>query len=171
MRTNERRHARAARLAASVLALATVSSAEAASRPHALNRSLYLPVSFQLCPHLAKATLHLDGQLVAVLPGERLFQFTYYPELKRLEPGTIQLEVEGDFVAGGDPFRTRMLLTADGILVGSRQIPISWAKEMQSLRYKIDARHPTVSLRIRCNDLCVGETTVASSGGNGAREP
>ena len=67
-----------------------------------LNRSIYIPIQFSLCEHLSTGVLYINDRVVAHLPTERVFQFTYYPKLNRLAPAEIQVRVEG-IDANGDP--------------------------------------------------------------------
>jgi hypothetical protein len=47
--------------------------------------AIYLPVHIALCEHLSDAVLYQDEQAVSFLPAKRIFQFTYYPGLSRIE--------------------------------------------------------------------------------------
>jgi len=121
-----------------------------ASATPALTRSLYLPIAFTACPHVTHATLYENEQLVAVLPASRVFQFTYYPDLGRVEPAAIQLRVEGEDVENGEPFHGRLAVTPEGVYTAKGRVDYDLSKELQKLRYKIDTHPPKVYLRIQC---------------------
>jgi len=133
--------------------------ARAATRP--LNRSVYIPVRFKLCPHLINAVILVDDQVAGTLPSDRTFQFTYYPELKRLAPNAVQLEVRGDRTEGHEPFVGRIAITPEGIHTASQHIAFDLAKQMSQLRYHVDVRADRVSLTIKCHGLCPGKALPA----------
>jgi hypothetical protein len=135
--------------------------AEAERRP--LNRSIYVPVLFRLCPHLDKGELYQEDQIVGVLPSERIFQFTYYPDLRRIEPEAVQMRVVGNYVEGGEPFVGRIALTSAGIHTAAEHIPFDLTKDLEKLRYRLDVHLQRVALEIRCKTLCSRATTLAAS--------
>src|SRR5262245_32802547 len=65
------------------------------SRAQHLTRSIYVAVEISLCGHLREAVLYEDEQAVSSFPAKRIVQFTYYPELSRVEPSNSDLRVEG----------------------------------------------------------------------------
>jgi hypothetical protein len=136
-----------------LVALAAPYSAEAANR-RPLNRSIYVPVELRVCEHLQNAVLYQGGQAVAVLPAKRVFQFTYYPELKRMEPQIVQLRIEGVYRDTGEPFVAKLAVTSKGIHTAHRAVTLDASKTMQRLRYKIDTRSHVVSLLVRCDKVC-----------------
>lgn len=148
------------RMSKRVLLVSTLALGTSALRPslqaapRALNRSLYIPVAFRLCPHLTRAVILVDDQVVATLPSDRIFQFTYYPELKRIAPEVIQLEVRGERIDGEEPFVGRIALTPNGIHTAAEHIPIDLTKEMGKLRYRVDVHSEKVFLRIKCRSDC-----------------
>lgn len=134
-----------------------VQPAAAKSKPKILNRSLYLPVTIRFCSHLETALLYVDDQLAGRMPGERIFQFTYYPELERLVPEVLELRLEGERT-NGEPFLARLAVTPLGIYTADRKIKLDTEESSAKFQYKIDVRHERVSLRLRCDASCGRET-------------
>lgn len=118
----------------------------------ALNRSFYVPVEFRLCEHLEDAVLYRDEEPVAHLPGTHVFQFTFYPALKRLEPEWERVRVEGTH--DGEPFRTEVVVTPSSVYIGNKKIDLQTDARIARLRHRIDIRHETVTLSLRCAASC-----------------
>ncbi len=133
--------------------LALTLAAQASSR-RLLNRSLYLPVAFELCEHLGKATLYQDDVAVAVLPAERIFQFTYYPELDRLAPELVRIRIEGVYLEDSQPFVAKLAVTAAGIYSGRRRIDVGFEKAVERLSFRIDTRAERKRLLLQCPRFC-----------------
>ena len=118
-----------------------------------LNRSIYVPVSFGVCEHLSDAILYVEDQRVGYLPSRRIFQFTYYPSLKRMAPEATQIRVEG-YRDDGSAFLARLAVTAGGIYSANRQIELHIKKQLEKLRYKIDVRYKQFDLLLQCDTVC-----------------
>ena len=118
----------------------------------ALNRSLYVPVELSLCEHLNDAVLYRGDAPIARLPGTHVFQFTFYPALKRLEPQLDRVRVEGTHE--GEPFRMQIIVTPSSVYVGNKKIDLDTEKMMNHLRRTIDVRHEKVKLTLRCEHNC-----------------
>lgn len=136
-------------------------------KAHLLTRSIYVPVEIKLCDHLRDAVLYQDEQAVSLLPAKRIFQFTYYPGLSRIEPGKTDLRVEGHRADGSD-FVGRLAVTPWGVFTANRKIPLDMDKQLEKMRFKLDVRYQPVSLKMRCADSCGREETVASAAGHGS---
>ena len=133
-----------------------------------LTRSLYLPVEIALCDHLRDAVLYQDDQAVSVLPAKRIFQFTYYPGLSRIEPMRTDLRVEGHRADGSD-FVGRLAVTPWGVFTASRKIELDMNKQLEKMRFKLDVRYKPVFLKMRCTDSCGrDETLVSAAAGHGS---
>lgn len=119
------------------------------------NRSLYVPVEFKLCEHLDNALLyrHDDSEILGRVPSRRIFQFTYYPDLRRVEPSVIQLRVEGER-HDGSPFVGRLAVGPRGIYIGSKTIELDFARQLRLMKHKLDVRYKSTTLRFRCKDSC-----------------
>jgi hypothetical protein len=128
-----------------------------------LTRSIYLPVDIALCEHLRDAVLYQDDQAVSLLPAKRIFQFTYYPGLSRIEPMRTDLRVEGHRADGSD-FIGKLAVTPWGVFTASRKIELDMNKQLEKLRFKLDVRYQPVHLKMRCADSCERQETVASTG-------
>lgn len=133
--------------------LAPCFEAGAGQREHA-NRSLYIPLSLTLCEHLTEATLYIGDQAVSTLPAERIFQFTYYPALERLEPAVTEIRIEGTRSDTGEPFVGRLAVTPKGIYTANREIPLDFERAKKELAYKIDTRYRRAQVLMRCTDEC-----------------
>jgi hypothetical protein len=130
-------------------------------RAKILTRSIYVPVQFNLCEHLRDAVLYQNEQALNVLPARRIFQFTYYPQLSRIEPAATEIRVEGSRADGGT-FVGRLAVTPWGVISGGHRIELDMNEQLQKMRFKLDVRYPTVTLRLRCGDSC-GRTDTAIS--------
>ena len=64
-----------------------------------------VPIEFELCEHLHDAVLYQGEQAVSHMPAKRIFQFTFYPKLGRVEPVRTDVEVVG-VRDEGDEFTT-----------------------------------------------------------------
>lgn len=145
--------------------VAPLSSAAKDAKPDKatfLTRSIYLPVEIVLCDHLRDAVLYQDDQAVSLLPAKRIFQFTYYPGLSRIEPMKTDLRVEGHR-ADGSEFVGRLAVTPWGVFTASDKIALDMDKQLAKMRFKLDVRYKLVSLKMRCADSCGREQTVASA--------
>jgi hypothetical protein len=165
MRTAARRFGKSALLAAIWVLASSTTEAKDAKQEKAklLTRSIYLPVQIDLCAHLRDAVLYQDEQAVGLLPAKRIFQFTYYPELSRIEPLKTDLRVQGHRDDGSE-FVGRLAVTPWGVFTASHKIPLDMDKQLEKLRFKLDVRYRPVSLKMRCADSCEREQTVASAG-------
>ena len=119
-----------------------------------LNRSLYVPVTFRVCEHLAEANLYIEDQRVGTLPIERIFLFTYYPDLKRLLPKVTNLRVEGVRTDDNSPFIGRLALDPTAIYTSERRIELDFERAKKQLSYRIDSRYEKVNLLMRCDTEC-----------------
>ena len=164
MRTAARLLGKTALLVALCLAAASPTEAKDArhEKVNLLTRSIYLPVEIKLCEHLRDAVLYQDEQAVSVLPAKRIFQFTYYPGLSRIEPVKTDLRVEGHRADGSD-FVGRLAVTPWGVFSANHKIALDMDKQLEKLRFKLDVRYKPVSLMMRCADSCGREQTVASA--------
>jgi len=146
------------------LVAATPSEAKEAKpdRASSLTRSIYLPVEIALCEHLRDAVLYQDDHAVSLLPARRIFQFTYYPGLSRIEPLKTDLRVEGHREDGND-FVGRLAVTPWGVFTANRKIDLDMSKQLDKMRFKLDVRYEPVRLKIRCADSCERAATVASA--------
>lgn len=119
-----------------------------------LNRSLYIPVAFRVCEHLTEASLYIEDQRVGDLPIERIFLFTYYPDLKRLLPKVTELRVEGVRTDDNSPFIGRLAVDPTAIYTAERRIELDFERAKKQLSYRIDSRYKKVNLVMRCDTEC-----------------
>lgn len=127
-----------------------------------LTRSIYVPIEIKLCDHLRDAVLYQDEQAVGVLPVKRIFQFTYYPVLSRIEPLKTDLRVEGRRDDGSE-FVGRLAVTPWGVFSANHKIALDMDKQLEKMKFKLDVRYQPVSLKMRCADSCGRAETVASA--------
>ncbi len=118
-----------------------------------LTRSIYVPVEFKLCEHLEKAVLYQGDQAVSLMPTKRIFQFTYYPHLERIEPARADVRVEG-VRTNGEEFTGRLAVTPWGIFTAHQEIELDLKKQLVRMKYKLDVRYKTRALTMRCSDSC-----------------
>ena len=138
-----------------------------------LTRSLYVPVAFRTCEHLVGATLFIGEQPVAKLPTERIFLFTYYPNLKRIEPAFTELRIEGVRTDDGSPFIGRLAVDPTAISTAKERIDLDFDRAKQQLAYRIDVRYEKVNVVVRCEaaDRHDGAATTTASLGAAPAEP
>lgn len=150
-------HARLRLVIIALVALgATIALAEE-DKSKFLTRSIYVPVHFRLCDHLDDAVLYQGDQAVSLMPAERIFQFTYYPHLGRIEPTKTDVRVEG-VRSDGEAFTGRLAVTPWGIFTANQQIELDLEKQLTRMKYKIDVRYRQRTLKMRCSDTCSRET-------------
>ncbi len=118
-----------------------------------LTRSIYVPLELKLCEHLHDAVLYQNEQAVSVLPSKRIFQFTFYPNLGRIEPVRTDVRVEG-VREDGEEFVGRLAVTPWGIFTANTKVELDFKKQLRRFRQKIDVRYRSRSLTLRCSDAC-----------------
>jgi hypothetical protein len=146
------------RTAALLAALWLSPSASEAAKPkddraHHPTRSIYLPVEIAFCGHLRGTVLYQDGQAVSRLPAKRIFQFTYYPELSRVEPLRSDLRVEG-LRGDGSRFSGKLAVTPWGVFTADYRIELDMDEQLEKMKSQLDVRYHTVHVRVRCADSC-----------------
>jgi hypothetical protein len=146
-------------LLAALLALAIVNGDEKARQP---TRSIYVPVEVKTCEHLRDAVLYQNEQVVGTLPAKRIFQFTYYPGLSRIEPTEAELRVEGRRLDGSD-FVGRVAVTPWSIYTANQKIELAMSKQLDKMKFTLDVRYHPVRLRMRCSDSCGKTPSLATS--------
>lgn len=121
-----------------------------------LNRSVYVPIEMHCEENLNNAVLFLSNdkgdelQALTPLPGKRIFQFTYYPTLGRVEPEHTIIKMVG--VCSGKETFQYVTITADKIFA-SRDKVIELdptGNTARRLRYKIDVRQQPILLKFVC---------------------
>ena len=118
-----------------------------------LTRSIYVPLEIELCKHLHDAVLYQNEQAVSVLPSKRIFQFTFYPNLGRIESIRTDVRVEG-VREDGEEFVGRLAITPWGIFTANTKIELDLKKQLRKFRHKIDVRYRPRALTLRCSDAC-----------------
>ena len=137
----------------SVFALVATTALAEDDKNKFLTRSIYVPVEFKLCEHLEHAVLYQGDQAVSLMPAKRIFQFTYYPHLERIEPDSAEVRVEG-FRTNGETFTGRLAVTPWGIFTAHERIELDLTKQLMRMKYRLDVRYKTRTLTMRCGDSC-----------------
>lgn len=155
----------------SLLAVVATGASAEEDKSKYLTRSIYVPVEFKLCEHLEDAVLYQGDQAVSVMPAKRIFQFTYYPNLERIEPMRTDVRVEGTRT-DGEAFVGKLAVTPWGIFTASEQIPLDLKKQLTRMKYKLDVRYRSRTLTMRCDSTCShGSKPEAVSADAGATSP
>lgn len=145
----------------SVAFLVSSPSAESKEGPKP-TRSIYLPIEFALCEHLRDGVLYQGEQALGLLPAKRIFQFTYYPGLERIEPVRTDVRVEG-LRRDGEDFVGKLAITPWGIFTAHNKVELDIREQLDRLRYKLDVRYETRTLTLRCSDTCSRKIRFRSS--------
>ena len=124
-----------------------------------LNRSIYVPVRFVPCEHVADAMLYRDESVLGEVPGRHVFQFTYFPNLGRIEPAYEEVTVEG--TVDGKPFKTGVVVTPTSVYGGKSRVALDLEAQRARFARHVDARHETVRLTFRCSASCPREVARA----------
>ncbi|TDI43434.1 MAG: hypothetical protein E2P02_11435 [Acidobacteria bacterium] len=127
-----------------------------------LTRSIYVPLELELCEHLHDAVLYQNEQVVSTLPSKRIFQFTYYPNLGRMEPVRTDVRVVG-FRENGEEFVGRLAITPWGIFTANTKVELDLKAQLRRFRHKIDVRYRLRSLTLRCSDTCGREPALVAA--------
>lgn len=135
-----------------LVGLAALSLASESKDREALSRSFYVPVEVEVCEHIHGAALYRGDHRLVSLPGQQVFQFTFFPSLGRIEPEFDRVRVEGTL--DDSAFRMEIVVTPASVYVGNRKIDLGLDGMMRQLRTRLDARHDKVELKLRCSSTC-----------------
>jgi hypothetical protein len=140
-------------IVSSLVVLAATTSLAEDDKSKFLTRSIYVPVEFELCEHLKDAVLYQEDQAVSLVPVKRIFQFTFYPKLGRIEPLKADIRVEGKRT-NGEKFIGRLAITPWAIVTANEQIELDLQQQLDRMRHKLDVRYKPRTLVLRCSDTC-----------------
>ena len=155
----------------SILAIVAIGALAEEDKSKFLPRSIYLPVELKLCEHLDKAVLYQGEQALGMMPAKRIFQFTYYPKLERIEPVRTDVRVEG-VRTNGEKFTGKLAVTPWGIFTANEQIELDLKKQLTRMKYKRDVRYKMHKLTMRCDDACpIGAKPEAVAADAGTTSP
>lgn len=143
------------------LGASAIFAATSIAEEPSLNRSLYVPVRFAPCEHLDHAVLYRGDDPIRELPGTQTFQFTYYPNLARLEPQFERVRVEGEHE--GARFRSEVVVTPSSVYIGKRKIDLDLEQQLKRLKRSADVRHETVELSLKCSTSCRRQASLTSA--------
>ena len=147
-----------------VFLLASVVSTPLAakSKKKLLNRSIYMPIDFELCEHLGDGVLYENDRPISMMPAGRVFQFTYYADRKVLLPEQVRVRVEGNYLADDEPFTAELSVTVEGIHTAHRFRSADTKLQLLKQRKKIDKRLKKRTIRLACKRYCKRERPAAA---------
>ncbi len=128
-----------------------------------LNRSIYVPVEFNLSDEFSLAVLLKDDEALRSLPGQQVFQFTFYPSLHRLVPETQEFLIKA-FREDGSSVDVGLVVTPSAVYIGERCIQLDIERMLKLMKKRVDYRYEPVKLKIACRNTAaerkaVGDTT------------
>ncbi len=128
-----------------------------------LNRSIYVPVEFNLSDEFSHAVLLKGDEALRSLPGQQVFQFTFYPSLHRLVPETQQFHIKA-FREDGSSVDVGLVVTPSAVYIGERCIQLDMQRMLKLMKKRVDYRYEPVKLKIACGKTAaerkaVGDTT------------
>ncbi len=140
------------------------SFADAEQKRKLLNRSIYMPVEFQLCEHLDSAVFYENDLPTSARPAVRIFQFTYYPDLGVMLPEQVPVRIEGAYKEDDEPFVAKLAVTVDGIYTANQFRSAGTKEQVEKKLHKIDFRLKPKALKLTCKRYCTKRvTTVAET--------
>ena len=119
-----------------------------------LNRSIYMPVEFQLCEHLGSAIFYENDAPTSAMPAQRIYQFTYYPNLGAMLPEQVPVRVEGTYKEDGEPFVAKLAVTVDGVHSANRLRSTNTEEQVARRLHNIDIRLKPTALKLSCKRFC-----------------
>lgn len=130
-----------------VLVVFVFSATETASGAEELNRSIYVPVQISLGEPYTHAVLHRGDEAIRSLPGKQVFQFTYYPDLRKLVPETQEFHILANR-DDGTVADIGLVVTSCTIYIGDKSIPLDMKKMLAQLRHRVDYEYEPVKLTL-----------------------
>lgn len=134
--------------------------------PRELNRarSIYVPVRFEACEHLANVVLTVAGDSHPFTLGTRIFMFTYYPDKKAVLPEFTEVRIQGEATTGNGvrTIRTNLLVTPERIVSSQDSLDRGEEEIVRQLRRRRDVRLPEAVIHIKCEDSCSLSTKSAA---------
>ena len=125
-----------------------------------LNRSLYVPVRFVACPHVANVTMSVHGDDMVFPLGLRTFLFTYYADRKEVLPKAVDVRIKGEEL-NGRPFATNVVIEPGG----ARSAVDSGTVDLESVKKQVlirrDIRFPLQQIFITYTPDCEKQPATA----------
>lgn len=123
-----------------------------------------MPVEFELCEHLGSAMFYENDRPTSALPAERIYQFTYYPDLGVILPEQVPIRVEGVYLDDDEPFVAKLAVTIDGVHSAKRFRPAGTSEQVKKSLHKVDIRLKPKVIKLTCKRYCTKRvTTVAEN--------
>lgn len=145
-----------------VIGVVVSSWAGAEEKKKLLNRSIYMPVEFQLCEHLGGAIFYENDRPTSAMPAERIYQFTYYPELRVMLPEQVPVRVEGTYNDDDEPFVAKLAVTVDGIYTANRFRSADTRAQVKKKLHKVDIRLAPKAYKLTCKRYCSKRPTLVA---------
>ena len=146
-----------------VLGVMVSSLADAEQKRKLLNRSIYMPVEFQLCEHLDSAIFYEYDLPTSTMPAQRIFQFTYYPNLGAVLPEQVPVRVEGVYKDDDEPFVAKLAVTVDGVRSAKHFRSAGTKEQLEKKLHKVDIRLKPKALKLTCSRYCKRLATPAAN--------
>ncbi len=124
---------------------------ETASGADKLNRSIYVPVQISLGAEFTHAVLYQGDDAVRSLPGEQVFQFTYYPNLRQLVPDEQKLHIIAHR-EDGTTVDVGLVVTSCTVYIGDKSVALDMKKMLKHLRHRVDFHYDPVRLTLAGGD-------------------
>ena len=124
----------------------------AKSKKKLLNRSIYMPIDFELCEHLGDGVLYENDPPISMMPAGRVF----------LLPEQVRVRVEGNYLADDEPFTAELSVTVEGIHTAHRFRSADTKLQLLKQRKKIDKRLNKPTIRLACKRYCKRERPAAA---------
>ena len=146
-----------------MLGVMVSSLADAEQKRELLNRSIYMPMEFQLCEHLDSAVFYENDLLTSTMPAERIFQFTYYPDLGVVLPEQVSVRVEGTYKEDDEPSVAKLAVTVDGVRSAKRFRSAGTKEQVKKKLHKVDFRLKPKTLKLKCKRYCAKGVTIVAA--------
>ena len=131
------------------------SVAEIASGADKLNRSIYVPVQISLGSEFTNAVLFRGDEALRSLPGKQVFQFTYYPNLRKLVPEAEELHIIA-YRDDGTSVDVGLVVTSCTVYIGDKSVALDMKKMLKHLRHRVDYHYEPVKLTLAGDEAASG---------------
>ena len=158
MRTNKRK----SYLMVFLLASIASTPLAAKSKKKLLNRSIYMPIDFELCEHLAEGTSTRTTASCPRCPQGVCSSSRITPTVRSSCPSKVRVRVEGNYLADDEPFTAELSVTVQGIHTAHGLRSADTKVQLLKQRKKIDTRLEKRTIRLACKRYCKRERHVAA---------
>jgi hypothetical protein len=141
-----------------LVAVVVLFAAEVASVADELNRSIYVPVQISLDGEFKHAVLYRGDEALRPLPGKQVFQFTYYPNLRKLVPEAQELHVIA-YRKDGTSVDVGLVVTSCTVYFGDKSVALDMKKMLKQLRHRVDYHYDPVKLTLAGGETASGDAS------------